>query len=345
MADTGYIFKGIGHAEAKDRITDLRSGVPGLGSGQVILAAPPRRSSSVAVMNNGEADIVARLKHGSKTKTVTGEWLAAFLKSATHFVGRLAFKAIVPSTVAITGGALVIVDDGAGVLYDTGFIGVASHKRGTIDYLSGNLDVTFAAGPTTPNIAYSHNDYTDFSSPTQTTTKAAAAAPFTMQLSFGRVVPFSLAITDGALTFVDDGKGNVIETTGGTATVAGTIDYALGLVVLTTLTAPLGGTVTATFKFNPFAAVLVKAGGAKLLDIYGMIPELTGAAWAAGIKAESAILGLGLWAEGRTAVPSAITVIWSHYGEEPFQVKELYSSVQAGGFDNDPAVFHDQAHL
>lgn len=350
--DTSFSFAGIGFAESQNRESEHRSGLPAQGAGAILLSAPVKRTCAVAAMNQGPQGAHVRMKHQGADKTVSGEYLTALAASSTHYVGKLQFGAIVKGSVSITnaGAPVTIVDDSAGGLYDTGFVGVAANKRGTINYTTGNIDLTFGASPTEPVQAdYQHADYADFESASQTTTKAAAAYPFTIQSGIGRVVPGSIAITETTpLTFVDDGKGNIIETTGGGAVNSGSVDYATGVVTITTGTASLAGTVTMTYKYNPFAALLAAAGGQKLLDIYSMLPELTNAPYAAGVKGESKI---GLWGETRfNSATSAITtsflqVKWMHFGEEPFRVTEDFASFPAGGHDNDPMVDHTVAHL
>lgn len=332
-----YSFNGIQPNEAQDRISDMASGVPSQGAGQVILAAPPRRSASVHVVNTGDADVILRLLHGQKDKTQTNEQIQALAASSTHYVGKVQYKSIVPGTVSITnaGAPLTIVDDGLGGLYDTGFVGVAASKRGTVNYVTGQIDFTYGAGPTKPvRATYHHTDYTDFLSSTVTDVVASTATPQTIQLTYGRVAPGTVAFADtNPLTYVDDGKGNIIEITAGQFVKRGTIDYGTGTISLASASAGPAGNYTITYKWNPFASVLKNSGGCKLLDVFNMIPELTGAAWGGGIKGESL---LGLFAESRASRSSAVRVQWAHYGEEPFRVTELYSSVQPGGEINDP---------
>lgn len=347
-----YSFNGIQHAEAQDRQTDLRTGVPGLGSGAVLAYAPIQRSSSVHCANISEADVCVRLRHGAKTKTQTAEKLTGLNAGSGRFVGKLQFGKIVPGTLVFTeaGAAADIVDDEEGALYDTGFVGTAANLRGTVDYETGEFDLTFAgAAATEPaSVTYNHNDYTDFESASQSTTKASggvtpsSGTPFEVQLGYGRVVPGSVVMADGgALTWTDDGKGNIIETSG-TDAKRGTINYHTGLISLTGGAALTGTVTVSAYKYNPFAAKLVKGGGQKILDIFGQIPELMGEVWADGRKGETK---LALWGEGATTKHGALIVLWGHFGEEPFRVEEPYGSVKAGGFVNDPNVIQDQAHL
>jgi hypothetical protein len=243
------------------------------------------------------------------------------------------------------GAPLSIVDDGEGALYDVGFVGVAANLRGSVDYDLGVIDFTYGAAPTQPvAIAYSHAGYVDFASPSQSSSKAAAAYPFEMQLGYGRVNPGSVVLADGTpLAFVDDGKGNMIETTGGGSVERGSINYGTGVLTLTSGSAALAGTVAVSYQFNPFAALLAGGGGMKLLDVYGQIPELMGEAWADGIKGEDRI---GLWGEGvLSSVSSHVISQWVHFGEEPYRVDEPFSGVVPGGDSNNPSMSQSVAHL
>jgi len=333
MVAGNHTFLGIGQVEAQDRISEYRTGVPSHGNPlTTLLHAPIGRLSGVKVVNSGDIACEARLRHQGATKTATTESIQAFDAGGNRFVGRLAHDSVTPGSVVVQeAGALAdIVDDGAGVLHD---IGIPANTRGTVDYDTGLIALTWGAGATAPVPApYTHAADTAFVRPQQASSAAAAALPFTLQLGFGRVVPGSVAITDGnPLTFIDDGKGNIIETTGGGAVVAGTIDYGTGVVTLTATTAPLAGTVAATFNFNPFATLLVGGAAAKLLDTHGSpIPELTAQPFAAGIKGESRIGLVGSCTVSGAQGTDLITQ-WVHYGEEPFRVEIAYSGFPPGG--------------
>lgn len=332
-----YQFGGIGAAEAKPRENEYRSGVPPAGVGlTALLSMPVLRTTGVRVMNQGSFDALIVLGHGNKEKAVTGEHLVNAFVSTTVYRGKLQFGAIKPTTVSITaaaGGSTPITDPaGDGILKDTG--GVA---RGTIDYRTGAFQITFGTATTAPVVAaYTHTDFTQFASPTQTKTQAAAAVPFVMAASFGRVVPRSVSMTDGVVTVVDDGKGNMVETTGGTQVLRGTIDYATGVVTLTSISVPLVGTVTMTFTFNPFGALLVRGGGAHGVNILAdAIPELGSESWADGVKGEAKACILGV---SRGAGSTDIVAWVSHHVEEPYRVLEEYAAFPPGGASNDPRV-------
>lgn len=336
MGDT-LTFQGIGHIEMQDRVNEHRTGVPNKGAGALLLSAQTRRTAKCYAINAGEADAHLRMRHAGSTKQVTNEHLAALSQPGNKFIGALQFKAVVPKSVSITnaGAPLTIVDSlGDGVLHDTGFPLVT---RGTIDYVKGTISLTYGAAPTAPvRATYQHGDYTDFASPSQATTKASAALPFTVTTGFGRVNPGSVSIADGTpSTWVDDGKGNIIHTTGGVATVGGSIDYATGLITLFAPSPVLAGTVTVTYTFNPFAGIAVKAGGCKLADLMGsgQIPEMTSEPWADGIKGETTV---GLWGESRdTGKGTNLVTQWTFFGEEPYRVREEFSGFPPGGQSND----------
>lgn len=333
MVAGNYNFGGIAQVEDQDRVNEVRTGAPALGFGlALLLSAPSKLTAGVHVQNVGELGVQVRLRHAGSTKTRTNERLSALAVGGNRYLGKLQFGKIVPGTLSVTNGGapLTVVDTGGvGILYDTG----TTTQRGTINYTTGMIDLQYGAAPTEPvQATYQHQDYTDFASANQTTTKAAAAYPFTIQSGIGRVVPGSVSLTEGTpLTFVDDGKGNIIETTGGTSVKRGTIDYRTGVVTLTAGSGALAGTVTMTYQFNPFGAGLVGGGAAKLLDLFGnAIPELTAEPWADGVAGESRV---GLVGEAFEAGPSGGFLVsqWVHFGEEPYRVEEEFSAFPPGG--------------
>lgn len=336
MAAGNQTFLGIGQVEAQDRFDEYRTGVPSLGNPlTVLLHAPVGRLSGVKVVNTGDIGAQVRLQHQGAVKAVVSEIIQALSAGGNRFVGALAHGSITPGSIVIhEAGVLAdIVDDGAGVLHD---IGIPANVRGSVNYTTGVVDLTWGAAATAPVTAsYTHSAYTDFVSPQQAASKAAGVFPFTLPLGFGRVVPGSVAITDGnPLTFVDDGKGNIIETTGGGAVVRGTIDYATGIITLTAASAALAGTVAATFTFNPFGAMVVAGAGCKLLDTHGSpIPEFTAQPFAVGIKGESRIGLVGV-CSGAGAQGTDLVTQWTHFGAEPFRVELAFSGFPPGGESN-----------
>lgn len=334
-----YTFAGVDQVEAQDRTNEHRTGLPALGAGlALLLAAPIRRTSCVKAMNTGDHAAEIRLRHGSSVKSVTAEWLKAFdTGTLTTYRGRLQYGLIVPGTVVVTdpGANPVLVDtNGDGILYETG----TAVQRGTINYTDGSLDITYGAAATAPvTIAYDHTSPVDFASPAQVTNQAAAAFPFTMPLGFGRVNPGSVTIVHGgATTYADDGKGNIVETTAASEAVQGSIDYATGVITITGGSAALAGTVAATYTFNPFAVLLVGGGGTGTVTLYpGQIPELSDEPWADGAKGEDEVFLVG---QGRTTNGAHLTTQWTHWGEEPYRVRQIYSAFPPGGHSNDPSV-------
>jgi hypothetical protein len=332
-----YEFAGIAHAEANDRHDEHPTGVPPAGRGASLIEAPLKERhfwTSVRLQNTGEVAVEARLKHGGAEKSVAAEPLTALMASTTVCRGQLQFGEIVAGSVVITEDGDDYTDDDAdGILYDAG-----GTQRGTINYTTGAFELTLPGAVVEPiTAAYDHEDVVDFQTAQQTTAKAAAAYPFTLQTTYGRVVPGSVSIAEsgGAKTFVDDGKGNIIETTAGSEADVGSIDYATGLITLTAGSGALAGTVTATYRFNPFAALLAKAGGAKVLDVFGggQIPELSVEPWADGIKGETI---LSLWGVARESKGGSLKTRWSHFGDDPIEVSYPYSEVAIGGETNNP---------
>jgi hypothetical protein len=94
--------------------------------------------------------------------------------------------------------------------------------------------------------------------------------------------------------------------------------------------------------FNPFASLIRKAGSMKLLDIFSMIPELTGQSYANGVKNENFI---GLWGQTRSSTPSSLVTQWRHNSEEPYRVNEIFSGLTPGGDINNPALLQGVQHL
>lgn len=339
---SNYTFDGgIGHVEAQERHDEYRTGVAIQGDGQTLLDAPisdaRKWMTKLHAHNTGREAAHLRLRHQGQVKAVASEHIAALAAGGNRYVGRLQHRSVVPSSVVISnaGAPVDIVDDGNGVLHDTG---IPANVRGSINYSTGAIDFTYGAAPTDPVFAaYSHTDATDFESAAQSESFTAAAVyPETFQAGIGRINPGSVALDDGALTFVDDGKGNMIETgAGGPADVVGTVDYATGVVTLTSGSAPLSGVadaVTLGYRYNPFATLLAKGGGQALFDGYSsQIPELTNQPWANGLKNESR---LTLWGEARS--PTSLITKWYHAGEDPIRVEAPFSGFPPGGHDNDP---------
>ncbi|HUU94944.1 MAG TPA: hypothetical protein VM487_04325 [Phycisphaerae bacterium] len=338
MAEGNYTFAGVNEVEAQDRTSEHRTGVPSAGSGlAALMAAPVGKTTSVKLVNFGSHPAEVRLRHGSSTKTVAAELLIALAQGGgtTIYIGGLQFGSIVPGSITVTdpGANPLLVDDAAqpGLLFETG----TTVQRGTINYVTGAISITYGAAATEPVvIAYQHTAPVDFASPVQTTAQAAAAYPFVMPLAFGRVNPGSVVIVDSAAppTFVDDGKGNIIDNTAAAEQVAGTIDYATGIITITAASAVLAGTVTATFTFNPFGKLLSAGGGSGSSTLYpGDIPELSDEPWADGIRGEDEVFLVGA---SRVQATSALITQWSHWGEEPYRVRGIFSEFAPGGHDN-----------
>ena len=331
-----YSFAGIGAAEAKDRENEHRTGVPAAGGGlTALLAAPVRQTTGVKVMNQGGSAALVALAAGSAVRTQAGEHLAALGNPLTIFRGKLQFGAIVPGTllISIPGAPADVEDDGAGGLVDIG----TTTSRGTIDYLTGVLDMTLGAAATAPvTAAYSHTDWVQLANAQISTPTVATSYPEVLALGFGRVVPGSVSLTDGGETFVDDGKGNMIETTGGIASVEGSIDYATGIITLTGGTGTLANPTTVNYSFNPFASLLVAGGSTQGIPLMASaIPELGAESLADGVKGQAELALLGVSRDGSS---TNLLTQWSHHVDEPYRVREIYSAFPPGGATNDPTI-------
>lgn len=346
MVAGNHLFQGIGQIEAQDRSDEYRTGVPALGSALTLLlhapaTAPRGRLTGVQVVNSGELRAELRLRHQGQVKTVTTEQIVAFDQGGDLYVGRLQFGAITPgSFVATEAGALAdVVDNGLGVLHD---IGIPANTRGTINYVTGVISLQWPGAVTQPaTVAYTHTDYTDFVSPAQTSPSitppggtGTGGVAEVFSTGTGRVNPGSVSFSTngGALTFVDDGKGTIVETTGGSAAVAGTIDYATGTITVDTASLALTAVAfTVAFTFNPFATLLAGGAASKLLDTFGSpIPELTQQPWAAGLKDENRVGLVGACTEAGANGTDLVTQ-WAHFGEDPFRVETAFSGFPPGG--------------
>lgn len=345
---TDYSFQGIGFIESQERINEARTGVPAMGAPALLQRAPIKRLSKVRAVNAGKEAAYLRLKHGGMVETQTNENVTAFNQGSQVYVGALEYKNIVPGSVSITNGGspATIVDDSNGNLVDTG----TTTKRGTINYTTGAVSWTYGAAETQPvRASYQHNDYIEFATATQTTTKAAASYPFVVTTGYGRVAPGTISISEsgGGITYIDDGKGNIIQNdSAGHTSKQGSVDYATGIITITgdSASANLSGTVTVTYKFNPFAALVVQGAASKLMDLFGEIPELTNVPYAAGIKGETYI---GLFGDGHVSGGQGTNLVtfWSHYSEEPWRVDDVFSSFPVGGQSNDPSISQTVDHL
>jgi len=341
MSEGNYTYAGVNEVEAQDRVNEHRTGLPAAARGLLaLLAAPVKRTTSVKTKNVGGAAAEVRLRHGSSSKAVTAELMTALAQGGgtTIYIGKLQFGDITIGSVVIddTGANPDLVDDAAdpGKLFETG----TTVQRGTIDYVTGVVSITYGAAATEPvTAAFSHTAPVDFISPTQVTSQAAAGSfDEVIQLGFGRVNPGSVSIVSGAVpTYVDDGKGNLIQNNVAVA-VQGTIDYVTGLVTITGGSAVASGTIAVTYTFNPFGKLLAAGGGTGEATLYpGDIPELSEEPWADGIKDEDEVFLVG---SSRTQDATSLITRWTHWGEEPYRVRQIFSAFPPGGHDNDPSV-------
>ena len=349
--ETGYVFNGIGFDEARDRDSEHRTGVPPLGGMKELLFVATARGgkennpflAGVKAWNTGEAEAHLRLRHGGTEKTITAEILGALLVGTDILRGALQFKKLTAGSLVFTeAGALpTVIDDGNGNLVDQA---VPTTVLGTVDYGNGIIDLDYTAAVTLPaTLAYKHGDDEDFATLQLSASKATGGGGSggtseliqtqLLGVDIGRVNPGSIAISEGgALTFVDDGKGNIIQTNANNNKV-GVVDYATGLIDISTATGNLAGTIATLFTINPFAAVLRPGAGKKLFDLFSQIPELTNAAWGTGMILDNKV---ALHGECTVAANTNLVTQWSHFSEEPFRVEDPFSGFPAGGHDNDP---------
>jgi len=140
----------------------------------------------------------------------------------TNFTGTLSHTPIVPNSVEITDGTQVVTDDGSGNLTGDG--------TGTIDYSTGDVDVTFNNPPVPGDdikASYSYGDAIGTGNGTDKT--------FSGFLSHTMIIPGSVVVTDGTQIVVDDGAGSL------TGDGSGSIDYGTGFITVTFDSAPTSG--------------------------------------------------------------------------------------------------------
>jgi len=133
---------------------------------------------------------------------------------------------IVPGTVRVTAGALLLIDDSSSNLSGNG--------TGTIDYDTGDLNITFSAAPAVGTIVYASyrhvQDYTR--NELLLTVPSPPINSFIGSITYPPITPFDtvtgqkgIAFTDGIQTVRDDGSGGLVDSNGNSA---GTIDYDTG---------------------------------------------------------------------------------------------------------------------
>jgi len=164
----------------------------------------------------------------------TNESLGTGTGAQTQFTKTLVNLPLTPHNVLITTGSLVVTDDGEGNL--TGDVDPTGNN--TVDYLTGDIDVTFSTPPAGSADVNCQYDYILYYQRGAEEAVSTGAARFTGSLPYHPVVPGSLAFSDGVQTVTDDSNGNLI----GDVYATGTIDYDTGYYDFTFLTAPVAGT-------------------------------------------------------------------------------------------------------
>jgi hypothetical protein len=157
---------------------------------------------------------------------------------------------IAPFSVSLTDGAQTITDDGEGNL--VGDVGVGTN---TVDYATGDVNVTFATPPALAAEVYCAFKYIlDYQRGGVEATGNGTTSRFRGVLEFPPIVPLDpttsqkgIAFTDGTQVVVDDGDGNLV----GDVHAGGSnyIDYSTGAFDFTfTLPPAVGTSIQSTYR-------------------------------------------------------------------------------------------------
>lgn len=233
-----YSFNGVGNEPNAKKMSSQMIGALPFGSLQNakpqldVLAERVVAAEFRTVKGDDNVRVITRV--GGKTTSVSGLPTVADSTGANTAAGVLPNRSITPGTVLFThgGAGSNVEDDGEGVLQDEG----GGTARGTIDYESGeySYEASGAKGETT--VAYDHTDYISVSggSQSENSTDGAGSPNFSDSTAYP-IVPGTLVMDDQGTpsqTFVDDGKGNVIQTNAADA-VVGTVNYGTGAISFT----------------------------------------------------------------------------------------------------------------
>ena len=120
-------------------INDLVGIQPLTGPVGLIFTAEMKATNNKAPMTAGST-IYNNATRNYAAQSVTLEQFQAASSAETEFAGTLAWKPIVPGSVTVVIGSISGVDDGAGAISGTGI------TEGTINYTSGAISLTLAAG-------------------------------------------------------------------------------------------------------------------------------------------------------------------------------------------------------
>jgi len=190
--------------------------------------------------------------------SVTGESLGSGDGSTTNFSGTLAHSPVVRNTVTITAGSVTATDDGDGNLTGSGV------SSGSIDYDTGDWDITYDTAPSNSTSITADYDYGKWKfSGTLANTPVDPSS-----------VTFSATVGGSTKTASDNGSGIIA---GDSGNISGTINYTTGAWTLEYTTPPdSSSNITADYDRQNEAQL---AGGAvSLYNVHQSNPSPSGAA-------------------------------------------------------------------
>lgn len=340
-----YSFNGVGTPPDADKNASLMLGAGRKGTLQN--AKPPvvALAERVVAVNlrtvSGNDAIRTILKVGGKVITVTGRNATRDKTAATTAAGVLPNLHIVPGSVLFTlpGAGNDIQDDGNGILVDFG----TSTARGVINYDTGAYSFTASGAIGNLSVGYQHTDYISVSGGAATaevdTTGAGTVAQ--THTTTSPIVPGTWTGADtGAQTYVDDAKGNIIQTNVATHIVVGTIDYVNGVVSITASAAVIAVSITHNYTIDKYNKKVAAGGGYVNNQLW---PD-GGEQYADAIKstpvpalggADCPTVKLGLFAESTSATgEGALRVNFTYRAQDTFEdasMQPKQDAIEAGG--------------
>ncbi len=340
-----YSFNGVGTPPDADKNASLMLGANRKGTLQNSKPPVVALAERVVAVNlravRGSADIRTIVKVGGKVITVTGREATNDKTGANTAAGVLPNLNLVPGSITfhLSGAGNDIEDDGNGVLVDVG----TSTVRGSINYETGAYSFTGSGAITNLTVDYQHTDYisvSDGAATPEVDTTGAGTVAQTHTTSFP-IVPGTWSAADtGAQTYVDDGKGNVIQTNPAQHLKVGTIDYVNGVVTITASAAVIAVSLTHNYtkdKYNKKVA----AGGGYVNNQF--LPD-GGEAYADAVKAvPTPALGgadipavkLGIFAESTSATDEgALRANFTYRAQDTFEnasMQPKQDAVEEGG--------------
>lgn len=340
-----YSFNGIGTPPDADKNASVMIGAGRKGTLQN--AKPPvsalaERITSVNLRTvSGSFDIRTILKVGGKVITVVARNATRDKTAATTAAGVLPNLNIVPGSVLFTlpGAGNDIQDDGNGILVDFG----TSTARGVINYATGAYSFTASGAIGNLSVGYQHTDFISVSGGAATAevdVTGAGTVAQTHTTSFP-IVPGTWAGNDaGAQTYVDDAKGNIVQTNVAVHLVVGTIDYVNGVVSITASAAVIGASITHNYTKDLFNKKIAAGGGYVNTQLWPDGGEL----YADAVKstpvpalggADCPSVKLGIFAESTNANgDGALRVSFTYRAQDTFEDASFQlrtDAVEAGG--------------